>query len=115
MTRRLAALAATVVAAFAAACDQSTPADPQVDGPSFAKTTVYDCVFTGNPSLSNSANSYFTTSDDRKTASDLISAMQAARQAGSTDLLKEKGFALLTFVGTVSRGSSPAILQLEHC
>ena len=110
MTRRLTALAATVVAAFAAACDQSTPADPLVDEPRFDKPPAsagFSCVFTGNPSLRSSASSYFTNSTDQSTARSLIDAMEAARSAGNTALLREKGFALLSLVGTVSRGSTP--------
>ena len=110
MSRRFSALAAVSLAALAGACDQSTTAGPQVDGQSAVRrppTSATACLFTGNPSLSSSANSYFTVTADRRTASDLIGAMQTARDGENTADLRQAGFALLTLLGQVSRGNSP--------
>ena len=109
MAPRFTAVALVGLAVAVGACDQPSPAAP-VDVLSSAKpapSSDFDCVFSGNPSLSNSANSYFTTNDDRRAAADLISAMQAAREAENTTLAREHGFALLTMVGQVSRGTVP--------
>ena len=84
MARRLFGLAAAVASAvLAIACNEAPPSAPQ-DGPSFAKAVDLDfaCLFTGNPSLSNSAGSYFQTNDDRKAASGWITLMQDGYEAG---------------------------------
>lgn len=109
MTSRLSAAVILGLAAAIGACDQPSPAAP-VEGLGAAKpapASVFACVFNGNPSLSNSSNSYFTDSGDRREASDLISAMQSARDAGNIALARQYGFALLSKVGQVARGSSP--------
>ena len=101
------ALAGLVVAL--GACDQPNPAAP-VDALSSAKpapSSDFACVFSGNPSLSNSANSYFTVNTDRRAAADLISQMQTAWSAGNEGLTQQYGYALLSMVGRVSRSTSP--------
>jgi len=114
MARRRSRLTAVALAALAAACDQPAPSAPQADEPRFKpQDSPFACVFNGNPSLSNSANAYFTLNSDRKTASDLISAMAAAYNATPKDVaaLRTKGFELLSLTGLVSRqntASSPA-------
>jgi hypothetical protein len=105
MTRRPLGLAAALaLAVLAAACDQAPPSAPQ-DTPSFVKTPPpFACTFTGNPSLSNASNAYFTKAADQKTASDFIAAMQTA--FGTTKnyaAARSAGFDLLSFVGKVSR------------
>jgi hypothetical protein len=109
MAPRFTAVALVGLAVAVGACDQPSPAAP-VDVLSSAKpapSSDFACVFSGNPSLSNSANSYFTTNDDRRAAADLISAMQTYWEAGNTALARQYGFALLTMVGQVSRGTVP--------
>ena len=118
MTRRpLVSVAALAVAVLAAACDGTPPSAPQTDGASFkqappAPTAPNPCVFSGNPSLSNASNAYFSVSADRKAASDLIGLMQTAfgsnrNYAGARD----PGYSLLALAGRVARlgtGSSAA-------
>lgn len=114
MAPRFTAVALVSLAAIVSACDQPNPAAP-VDVLSSAKpapSTAFACAFTGNPSLSNSANSYFSVSADRRAAADLISQMQTARGAGNTTLARRYGYALLSLVGGVSRGSSPGDLDV---
>ena len=108
MAHRSIGLAATLVAAvFAAACDQAPPSAPP-DGPEFAQGTgAFACVFSGNPSLGNASNAYFTTSADRKTASDIIAVMQSKFTGGNPYAgARDAGFDLLSFVGKVSRGGT---------
>ncbi|HET9040334.1 MAG TPA: hypothetical protein VFN40_09195, partial [Gemmatimonadales bacterium] len=80
MKRGIVGLAAALaVAVFAAACEQAPPTSPPSDGPSFAQgATANACVFTGNPSLSNAANAYFTSAADKQTANGYISQIQTA-------------------------------------
>ena len=113
MARRLVGLAATLAAGLIAnGCNQGPLTAPKADGPAFAKTpSPFACTFSGNPSLSNAANAYFTKSTDQKTATDFIAAMQTkfgtAKNYGAT---RPDGFGLLSLVGQVSRvggGSSP--------
>jgi hypothetical protein len=101
MNRRPFGLAAALaLAVFAAACDEAPPTAPASDGPSFghkqsaptAPTSPNACVFTGNPSLSNASSAYFTVSSERRTASDLIAAMQAGFTASSYSGARDKGF-----------------------
>ena len=117
MAARLFGIAAAVaVVVFAAACgDDSPPSAPQ-DGPSLKVTPppTFPCAFTGNPSLGNAINGYFTSSADRKTASDFATAMQTAFGTTPTPnytAAQPSGFDLLSFVGRTSRtagaGSSP--------
>jgi hypothetical protein len=109
MVPRFTAVALVGLVALVGACDQPSPSAP-VDALGSVKPppdTDFDCLFTGNPSLSNSANSYFTTTADRKAASDLIAAMQAARDAENTELAREYGYELLSMVGSLSRGTTP--------
>jgi hypothetical protein len=109
MAPRFTAVALVGLAVLVGGCDQPGPSAP-AGGLSSVKpppTSDFDCLINGNPSLSNSANSYFTVSADQRAASDLISQLQAARDAGNTDLAKEYGFELLSMVGRVSRGTSP--------
>jgi hypothetical protein len=114
MTRRLVGLAATLaVAAVATACNEAPSTAPQAGDPSFAMTSTNACVFTGNPSLSNASNAYFTVSSDKNAASTLINGIQAGFTASgfNSAAAKEKGFDLLSLTGKVSRagtGSSPA-------
>ena len=114
MSRRFTAVAFVGLLAGVGACDQPSPSAP-VEGLASAKPappSVNACVFTGNPSLSSSANSYFTVTADKRAAADLIDQMQAAREADNPDLARRKGFALLSLVGRVSRGSSPGDLAV---
>lgn len=117
MSRRLLGVAAALaVAVLAAACDETPPSAPQTDGPSLgvnaAPLAPFACVFSGNPSLSNAANAYFTVSDDKRSANGFIALMQTAfgtnkNYAGA----RVPGFDLLALTGKVSRqgtGSSPA-------
>ena len=109
MSTRFSAVALVGLAAVVSACDQPTPSAP-VEGLSSAKPAPPSsnaCVFTGNPSLSSSAGSYFTVSADKRAAADLIDQMESAREAGNTTETRRYGFALLSRVGQVSRGSSP--------
>lgn len=115
MTRRLIGLTATLtVAVLAAACDEAPPTSPT--GPSLVQTaSPFACAFTGNPSLSSAINGYFTSSADRKTASDLAALLQTAYNTAPTPNYtgaKDPGFNLLVFVGQTARksgaGSSPA-------
>jgi hypothetical protein len=115
MNRRLFGLAATLaVAVFAAACGDTPSTAPQAGDPSFAKAPSPNaCVFSGNPSLPNASNAYFTVSGDKNTASALINGIQAGFEASgfASATAKEKGFDLLSLAGKVSRagtGSSPA-------
>ena len=80
MNRGIVGLAATLsVAVFAAACDQAPPTSPQVEGPSFGQAaSPFACVFTGNPSLSNAANAYFTSTADKRAAGAIIDRIQTA-------------------------------------
>ena len=114
MSTRFTAVALLGLAAVVSACDQPSPSAP-VEGLSSvrpAPPSATACVFTGNPSLSSSANSYFTVSADRRAAADLIDQMQAAREAGNTADTRRYGFALLSLVGQVSRGASPGDLAV---
>jgi hypothetical protein len=84
---------------------------------SVGETDPFACIFKGNPSLSHSANSYFTVVADDQDASDLISEMEAAYNATprNVSLARSKGYELLTLVGLVSRqntGSSPEVGEL---
>ena len=108
MSTRFMVVALVGLAAVVSACDQPIPSAP-VEGLSSAKPAPSSnaCVFNGNPSLSSSAGSYFTVSADKRAAADLISQMEAAREAGNTTSTRQFGFALLSLVGRVSRGSSP--------
>jgi hypothetical protein len=109
MAPRFTAVALVGLAAAIGACDQPSPAAP-MDGLSAAKpapSSSFDCLFTGNPSLSNSAGSYFPDNNDRRDAADLISQIEAAREAGNDADAQTYGFALLSMVGRVSRSSSP--------
>jgi hypothetical protein len=117
MAARLFGIAAAVaVVVFTAACgDDSPPSAPQ-DGLSLKVTPppTFPCAFTGNPSLGNAINGYFTSSADRKTASDLATVMQTAFATAPTPnytAAQPSGFDLLSFVGKTSRtsgaGSSP--------
>lgn len=110
MARRLIGLAAAVtVVVLASACDESSPSAPQTDGPSFKPgTSPYACLFTGNPSLSNSANAYFLTTADRKAASDLITLMQAGYSASGAAGARDAGYSLLALAGAASRDASRA-------
>jgi hypothetical protein len=114
MDRRLFGLAAaTAVAVFAGACDQAPPSAPQ-DGPAFkpVPTVSVACAFTGNPSLGNAINAYFTVAADKKTANDYAALMQAG--FGTTSNYggaRDPGYDLLSLLGKVSRqgtGASPA-------
>jgi len=110
MARRLIGLvSAAAVVLLAAACDQTPPSAPQ-DNPSFAKTPSPDfgCIFTGNPSVSNSAGSYFVTNADRKAAADWITAMQAGYTASGPAGARDAGYSLLALTGTASRDPSRA-------
>ena len=110
MARRFFGLAAAaVVVLFAAACDESPPSAPQ-DSPSFAKTPPSDfaCIFTGNPSLSNSAGSYFQTNVDRKAAADTITVMQNRLAANDSAGARNAGYSLLALTGKASRDRSRA-------
>jgi len=110
MARRLIGLvSAAAVVLLAAACDQAPPSAPQ-DNPSFAKTPSPDfgCIFTGNPSVSNSAGSYFVTNADRKAAADWITAMQAGYTASGPAGARDAGYSLLALTGTASRDPSRA-------
>jgi hypothetical protein len=113
MDRRLFGLATAIaVAVFATACDQAPPSAPQ-DGPAFkpAPTAAFPCAFTGNPSLGNAINSYFTVTAEKKQANDFATVMQedftgTDPYAGARDA----GYDLLSFLGEVSRrgtGASP--------
>jgi hypothetical protein len=106
MARRLfGCAAAAAVVVLAAACDQTPPSAP-TDAPAFGRApSPYACVFTGNPSLSNSAGAYFRTTPDRKTASGFIAAMQdnLGTAAG-----KDAGYSLLALAGAASRDASRA-------
>ncbi len=109
MAPRFTAVALVGLAVAIGACDQPSPAAP-VDGLSAAKpapSSDFECLFTGNPSLSNSAGSYFPDNNDRRDAADLISQMQAAREADNDAVAQTFGFSLLSMVGRVSRSSSP--------
>jgi len=118
MAARLFGIAAAVaVVVFAAACGDDAPPSAPQDGPSLKVTPpppTFPCAFTGNPSLGNAINGYFTSSADRKTASDFATAMQTAfgtAPAPNYDAAQPSGFDLLSFVGRTSRtagaGSSP--------
>jgi hypothetical protein len=115
MNRRPFGLAATLAGVvFAAACSDAPSTAPQAGDPLFANTTSPNaCVFSGNPSLSNASNAYFTVSSDKNAASALINSIQAGFEASgfASAAAKEKGFDLLSLAGKVSRagtGSSPA-------
>ncbi len=107
MTRPLLGFAAAIaLALLAGACDDVPPSAPQ-DAPSFGKaTSPFECTFTGNPSLSNAANAYFTTTADRKKANDLIAEMQTGFTAASYTGARDKGFDLLSLTGAVSRAGT---------
>lgn len=109
MARRLTGFVAAVAGVcFAAACDQAPPSAPQ-DSPSFGRgASPNACVFTGNPSLSNSAGSYFQTNDDRKSASGWISAMQEGYEATGPGGARDAGYSLLALTGAASRDASRA-------
>jgi hypothetical protein len=109
MVRRLFGLAAAVaVVVFAAACNETPPSAPQ-DGPSFGKAPSPNaCLFTGNPSLSNSAGSYFQTSDDRKAASGFIAAMQDGYGVSGPAGARDAGYSLLALAGQASRDAGRA-------
>jgi hypothetical protein len=112
MTRRFSGLAsALALAVLAAACNEEPPSAP-TGPPSFGKApSPFACLFTGNPSLSNAANSYFTTTGDKKSANDLIASMQTGFSASAHAGARNKGFDLLALTGAVSRagtGSSAA-------
>lgn len=126
MTRRIyRGVAAAGLAALAVACNNDTPSSPRDADVSFAKTPpgTFGCVFTGNPSLSNASNAYFTVSADQKAASDIIAQMQAGFTASSFAGARDKGFDLLSLIGKVSRagtGSSAtagasAVQQTVQC
>jgi hypothetical protein len=115
MARRLAGLAAAIaVALVASACNEAPPTAPRADGPAFVKALPASaCAFSGNPSLSNASNAYFTQAADQKTAADFITAMQTAFGTTSNYVAtRPDGFKLLSLVGKVSRppitGSSAA-------
>ena len=110
MTRRFIGLAAAAtVAVLASACDQPPPSALQTDGPSFKPVaSQFACLFTGNPSLSNSANSYFQTTADRKDASDLIALMQDGYTASGPAGARDAGYSLLALAGKASRDASRA-------
>jgi hypothetical protein len=109
MVRRLFGLAAAVaVVVFASACDEAPPSAPQ-DGPSLGRAPSPNaCLFTGNPSLSNSAGSYFLTNDDRKAANDLIALMQDGFAATGPAGARDAGYSLLALAGAASRDASRA-------
>ena len=109
MARRLVPLAAAVgVVVLASACNEAPPSAPQ-DGPSFKPTAAeFACVFTGNPSLSNSAGSYFRTNTDRKAATGWIGLMQDGYSAGGPAGARDAGYSLLALAGTASRDASRA-------
>ena len=116
MTRRMVDLATGLaVAILAAACNQP-PSAPPSDGPAFQNDPVQEaaatsCVFSGNPSLSNASNAYFTLSADRRAASDIIALMQSAFGSNQNyAAARDQGYNLLTLVGKASRagtGNSP--------
>lgn len=110
MSRRFVGLAAAIaVVALGSGCDQSPPSAPQADGPSLkAVPSANACLFTGNPSLSNSANSYFQTTADRKAASDLIAVMQTGYSASGPSGARDNGYSLLALAGAASRDASRA-------
>ena len=110
MARRLFGLVAAVASAvFAIACNEAPPSAPQ-DGPSFAKAVdlKFACLFTGNPSLSNSAGSYFQTNDDRKAASGWITLMQDGYAVSGPAGARDAGYSLLALTGAASRNASRA-------
>jgi|GEM_PF-6201414 len=110
--RLLSQAAAAALVLFVAACDQGPPSEPQSETPSFRPTTTsVACNFNGNPSVSNAANTYFTVTADKLTASSIISAMQSAFGTSDYAAARPYGFDLLALTGKVSRqgtGSSPA-------
>jgi hypothetical protein len=105
MVRRLFGLATAIaVAVFATACDQAPPSAPQ-DGPAFKPAPPagsFPCAFTGNPSLGNAINSYFTVAADKKTASDYAGLMQTGFGTNSNYAgARDHGYDLLSFLGVV--------------
>lgn len=109
MIRRIVGLAAVVLAgALASACDEVPPSAPPAEGPSLAAATTspFACAFSGNPSLSNASNAYFTVSADRKAASDIIADMQTRYAAGGASAAQDRGYDLLRLVGNVSRAGT---------
>jgi hypothetical protein len=110
MTRRPIGLAAALtVVVLASACDQPPPSALQTEGPLFKPVaSQFACLFTGNPSLSNSANAYFQTTADRKNASDLIALMQDGYTASGPSGARDAGYSLLALEGAASRDASRA-------
>jgi hypothetical protein len=97
---------AAATAVVVMACDQprvSEPADSQ--DPISAVVTSTACLFTGNPSLSKAASTYFTLKAEQDTASDLITQIQTAYNASprNTAVAKDKTYDLLALVGRASR------------
>jgi hypothetical protein len=109
MARRFFGFAAAAAAVVvAAACNETPPSAPQ-DAPSFGKAVSPNaCLFTGNPSLSNSAGAYFLTNVDRKAAADLITAMQDGYAASGTAGARDAGYSLLALTGAASRDPARA-------
>src|SRR5436309_820699 len=107
MRCRTLGLATAAIAVVVVACDQPRPSEPADSQTpiSAAATGPTDCVFSGNPSLTNASNTYFTLKAERDTASALINEIQAAYNATprNTTEAKDKTYDLLALVGRASR------------